>query len=233
MKEHDLHNRTDTSITAAHGIRSSRGKICRAIVTFLGGLGAGRGATCEMIAKNLKMKIQTISARLVDLHEGKQVAPAPCRMCGDDPKPACVNCHGSGVMKTKTSSGRLAMIWKAGFNPGDAPAVRRKKRGRPARALSQAIGPKAEKILRLMIEDERGDTTCAEVERVLQMRHQTASSALCRLHQQGFTRDTGERRRGSIVWKFTAAGIDRLTQQLKDKAKRVCDAIDADGGAPE
>jgi CTP-dependent riboflavin kinase len=196
MEDQIIHNRTDTSIAAGTRIAKSKGKIVRRIEALIGDH-PHEGVTCEEIANALNMRIQTVSARLVELHTDKLIAP--------------MSDAAGREMRRSTTSGRTAVVWKRGWQTGDREAKRRKKRkDRPSE--SQSVGPIALRILRYAVDSHDRGITCQDVEDALQIRHQTASSTLTHLRKLKLIVDRQARRDGGTVWRITEAGRDRLFQ---------------------
>lgn len=200
----------DTSAKAAEKIAPSRGKVVRRILRMIAEAEPTRcGATAEELAAALNMKIQTVSARLAELHAKEAIAPRRCRACGGvgcDAEWRGTFCR-DGELKRRNASGAAAAVWKIGFRSG---VDREGRRHDGDGDVGRSCGPNDRRVLKLVRDAGQIGVTCKEAERRLRMRHTTASPIFTKARKNGWIIDTGKRRDGAAVYAIGMAGLGAL-----------------------
>ncbi len=210
--------RSDTSAVAARKVAPMRGRIVGRLLRMIREAEPIRcGMTVEELTAATKLKVQTVSARIAELHDKKRIAPRLCRVCRgtglNDSGSACMaewqatSCH-DGVLKRRNPSGVFANVWKVGFVAGDRPPNRRDNDTIPGKTC----GPNDRKILRLVRDSGQVGVTCLETERRLRMRHTTASPVFTKCRRNGWILDIGKRRGGAKVYAIAMAGLGELNR---------------------
>lgn len=192
------HNRSDTSKRAAIRIDGVRRNLHNRIVAELRRRGP-HGATAEELAAHFQAKIQTVSARLNELHREEFIHPA-------------LDAAGE-VITRATESGKPAKVYRSGWDRRAKQPPRRHRRGAQSTTRTGRVGYA---ILQFVGENSPHGVTAHDIEATLHLKHPTVSARLSDLMFNHLVRDAGAHRDGQRVHVITWRGWDALEKQGRD-----------------